>query len=199
VARAAIRMASPKRVDTIEELTGLLARAYCIERCMELAVQWASYVRASPGQRETVLGLARDSMQHGAALQRLGMRLGGLDLEAMSAGLGRADVDLRGRPDRELMDEIRAHDLIAHGIYKRLLAYTDRDLVRRAWRGWSSSSRGRSRGVGRDLWPRRPRHRMRRNPLFLSIRRAPTRTRRGRTVPRGRRRSMVKHGGCPHA
>jgi hypothetical protein len=102
---------------------------------MELAVQWASYVRASPGQRETVLGLARDSMQHGAALQRLGMRLGGLDLEAMSAGLGRADVDLRGRPDRELMDEIRAHDLIAHGIYKRLLAYTDRDLVRRAWTG----------------------------------------------------------------
>ena len=124
-----------KRIDTIEELEALLARAYWIEKNMEIAVGWESYVRVSPDQREIVLGLARESMQHKATLQRLGMRLGNLDLEAMSAGLGRVDVDLKGKPDRELMDEIRAHDVLAHGIYKRLLTFVDRDLIRRAWTG----------------------------------------------------------------
>ncbi len=128
-------MESRKRIDTIEELRALLAKAYWIEKNMELAIGWESYVRVSPGQRETVLGLARESMQHRAALQRLGMRLGNIDLEALSASLERADVDLGGKPDREIMDEIRAHDLMAHGLYKRLLTSVDKDLVRRSWTG----------------------------------------------------------------
>jgi len=124
-----------KKINTIEELEALLAKAYWIEKNMEIAIWWKSYVRGSPDRRLIVVKLARESMQHKATLQRLGLRLGNLDLEAMAAGLGRADVDLNGKPDRELMDEIRAHDVLAHGIYKRLLTFVHRDLIKRAWTG----------------------------------------------------------------
>jgi|GEM_PF-3062734 len=121
----------------LDELREMLWRANWIESQLELAVQWEAYAYISEKYRDIIFKITHESQGHRITLNRLCKKLDGIDLENYTGitKIKEPELKFKHMTDQEMLSEIMKYENLALDIYKKLHFYSNRELIKKIWRG----------------------------------------------------------------
>lgn len=122
-------------INTIEELTSLMGKAFWMESQLELVGQWEAYMVAKKDKyRDILFRISHDSESHKILLKRMTSKMEGLDLEKAIEKYKEKKFDFRRLHDEEIIAELLKNEMIVLDIYEKLKSFSSKDFIESIWK-----------------------------------------------------------------
>ncbi len=123
-------------INTIEELTSIIGKAYWMESQLELVGQWEAYMVAKKDKyRDILFRISHDSEGHKILLKRIASNIEKLDLEKALESYKEKKFDFRRLHDEEIIAELLKNEMIVLDHYEKLKSFVGKDFMELVWKG----------------------------------------------------------------
>ena len=123
------------KITDLSELCSLLGRLYWVESEMELMGQWDAYTEVGERYRDILFTLSHDSEKHKTRLENLFSKIDGCDTNTVLSRTEREKIELKGKREEEILQEVLKYDQLALDLYRRVHSSVQRPLIRERWNG----------------------------------------------------------------
>lgn len=130
------------KITTNDEFLSLLGKAFWLETQFENIMQWQAYLTIKKEiYRNVLFQLSHDSEKHKRILTELITHFEDVTTKTLEeyAGMMKKELDLKGKWDEEIITELLKNEYLALDVYTKLHMYTDREFIKKIWKGSSSN------------------------------------------------------------
>ena len=129
------------KITSRDEFLLFLGKAYWLETQFENIMQWEAYMTVKKDiYRNVLFQLSHDSEKHKEILKKFVTNLNDINTKKLKeqAGMMKKEFNFKGKWDEEILTELLKNEYLALDIYTKLYTYTDKDLIKKIWKGKDS-------------------------------------------------------------